>query len=211
MPKAKKKTKKKVSKKKTLKKKSKPKKKTVKKQVKKKSLTKKKKAPSKKAISKQSKKKAPSKKVKASEKKEKENPELLSSKAKQEEKEIVLTNDEGIPYCRGHSCDQLANVEGYCRYHYLLLWNRLKERKKILDSGELKIYIQEFSERYPEKCMSYLVKDMRTDKSFSLVVQELFKEEDIDALDVSDESAAFLEEEIKGIPEQSREKRRADY
>src|SRR5262245_40297301 len=39
--------------------------------------------------------------------------------------ELILTDAEGRRFCRVRDCDQLAAVEGYCRFHYLLHWKKI--------------------------------------------------------------------------------------
>src|SRR5687768_4610821 len=62
--------------------------------------------------------------------------------------EIILTDAEGRRYCRVSDCDQIANVDTYCRYHYLLHWKKIQVRKKILADGKLERYIEELTSRY---------------------------------------------------------------
>src|SRR5688572_868610 len=38
------------------------------------------------------------------------------------EKEVILTNADGMRYCKVADCDELATSDSYCRFHYLLNW-----------------------------------------------------------------------------------------
>lgn len=76
--------------------------------------------------------------------------------------EVVLTDADGRRYCRVRDCDQAAVVEGYCRYHYLLLWKRIQVRRKILADGKLERYVEELTSRYPDKFVEMNRKDLRT-------------------------------------------------
>lgn len=87
--------------------------------------------------------------------------------------EIVLTDAEGRRYCRRRDCDQLAIVESYCRYHYLLFWKKIQQRKKILCDGKLIHYIEELTSRYPDKYLEMIRRDLRTEKDFMAAIQEL--------------------------------------
>lgn len=87
--------------------------------------------------------------------------------------EIVLTDAEGRRYCRRRDCDQLAIVESYCRYHYLLFWKKIQQRKKILSDGKLIHYIEELTSRYPDKYLEMIRRDLRTEKDFMAAIQEL--------------------------------------
>jgi hypothetical protein len=87
--------------------------------------------------------------------------------------EIILTDAEGRRYCRRRDCDQLAIVESYCRYHYLLFWKKIQQRKKILCDGKLIHYIEELTSRYPDKYLEMIRRDLRTEKDFMAAIQEL--------------------------------------
>lgn len=87
--------------------------------------------------------------------------------------EVILTDAEGRRYCRRRDCDQLAMVEGYCRYHYLLFWKKIQQRKKILSDGKLIHYIEELTSRYPDKYLEMIRRDLRTEKDFMAAIQEL--------------------------------------
>merc|ERR1711871_472067 len=90
-----------------------------------------------------------------------------------DEDEVVLTDAEGRAYCRVKDCDELATVDGYCRFHYLVLWKRIQVRKKILAGGKLDRYIEELTARYPDKYLEMLRKDLATEKDFMAVVHDL--------------------------------------
>jgi hypothetical protein len=106
-----------------------------------------------------------------------------------EPEEVILTDAEGRPYCRVNECDQYAVVEGYCRYHYLFFWKRIQTRKKILSEGKLVRYIEELTGRYPDKYLEILLKDLRSQKDFLAVIQEL----ELD--DSGSEEAEFAEDD----------------
>ena len=89
------------------------------------------------------------------------------------DEEVVLTDAEGRSYCRVRDCDQLAQVDGYCRYHYLLYWKKIQIRKKILSDGKLADYIQELTSRYPFKYLDILKKDLSSEKDVLTVIHEL--------------------------------------
>ena len=221
---AKKAAKKKTAKKKAVKKKS-AKKKTAKKAAKKKTSKKKvaKKAAKKKAVKKTATKKTAEKKAatktKQIPKKEKatkekvapaveekdlleENPEQLLEVLADEmwggeidEDEVVLTDAEGNPYCRAKDCDQLAVVDGYCRYHYILLWKRIQNRKRILADGKLDRYIEELTARYPDKYLEMLRKDLASEKDFLATVAELDIDESLNEDDFdSDDTDTYIQE-----------------
>jgi hypothetical protein len=112
--------------------------------------------------------------------------------------EVVLTDAEGRRYCRVKDCDQLAMVDTYCRYHYLLYWKRIQVRKKILTEGKLERYIEELTARYPDKFLDMLRKDLRSEKEFVAAIQELEIDESQGENEFEEESENYIEE-VRGI------------
>ncbi len=118
------------------------------------------------------------------------------------EEEVILTDAEGRRYCRVRDCDQVAVVEGYCRYHYLMFWKRIQVRKKILTEGKLARYIEDLTARYPDKYLEMLKKDLRSEKDFLVAIQELEIDESADDSDYEDEAQNYIEE-VRGMSESS--------
>lgn len=87
--------------------------------------------------------------------------------------EVILTDAEGRRYCRIKDCDRLAEVEMYCRYHYISLWKNIQTRRQILQEGKLERYIEELTARYPDKFLEILKKDLRSEKDFLAAIAEL--------------------------------------
>lgn len=119
------------------------------------------------------------------------------------DEEVYLTDSEGRRLCRVRDCDQVATVDGYCRYHYLLLWKKIQTRKHILIDGKLEKYVEDLMARYPDKFLEVIRKDLKSEKDFLSVIQEM--ELDDSALnendsDSEDEAQSFADE-IRGIGE----------
>jgi hypothetical protein len=112
--------------------------------------------------------------------------------------EIVLTDAEGRRYCRVRDCDQISVVEGYCRYHYLLLWKKIQVRRKILVDGKLERYVEELTARYPDKFLEMIRKDLRTEKDFLNAIAELEIDESAGENEFEDEAQSYVDE-IRGI------------
>lgn len=113
------------------------------------------------------------------------------------ERDVFLTDAEGRRLCKVKDCDQLAAVELYCRYHYLLFWKKIQNRKKILSEGKLEQYIEELTSRYPIKFLELIRKDLHTEADFMSAIQEL----DIDessTMDEFEEDENFIDE-VRGI------------
>ncbi len=116
------------------------------------------------------------------------------------DEEVYLTDSEGRRLCRVRDCDQVSNVEGYCRYHYLLLWKKIQIRKVILIDGKLEKYVEDLTARYPDKFLEMIRKDLKTEKDFLSVIQELeIDESAINELDNADDDQQSFSDEIRGI------------
>lgn len=119
----------------------------------------------------------------------------LTAEDLEDPEELYLTDAEGRRYCKVKDCDQLAVVEGHCRYHYLALWKRLQIRKKILQDGKLEKYIEELTSRYPDKYIEMIRRDLKTEKDFLSAIQEL---EIDDTAEAEFEDDSYLED-VRGL------------
>lgn len=122
--------------------------------------------------------------------------------ASDRDEEIVLTDAEGRRYCRVRDCDQVANVDAYCRYHYLLLWKKIQVRKKILADGKLERYVEELTSRYPDKFLEVIRRDLRTEKDFLVAIQELEIDDSGADNDFEEDAQSYIDE-VRGISEGS--------
>ncbi|NUM57757.1 MAG: hypothetical protein HUU56_03950 [Bdellovibrionaceae bacterium] len=114
--------------------------------------------------------------------------------------EINLTDAEGNLLCRARDCDQIANVDGYCRYHYLLYWKKIQVRKKILTDGKLERYVEELTSRYPDKFLEMIRRDLRTQKDFVSAIQELEIDESNLENEFEEDTQTYIDE-VRGINE----------
>jgi hypothetical protein len=119
------------------------------------------------------------------------------------DEDVVLTDAEGNRYCRVRDCDQAETVDGYCRFHYLLLWKKIQVRKRILIDGKLEYYIAELTSRYPDKFLEMIRKDLRSQKDFLGALQELeIDEAGLDNEYEEEEAQSFLDE-VRGMSSSS--------
>ncbi len=102
--------------------------------------------------------------------------------------ELVITDADGRRFCRIRDCDQLAQSDAYCRFHYIQLWKHIQGRRSILSEGKLERYIEELTARYPDKFLEILRKDLRVEKDFLAAIAEL-------EIDESAVEAEFEEDE----------------
>lgn len=126
----------------------------------------------------------------------------VSSEVKSRDDEVVLTDAEGRVYCRVRDCDQISAVEGYCRYHYLLLWKKIQVRRKILVDGKLERYVEELTSRYPDKFLEMIRKDLRSEKDFLSAIAELEIDESANESEFEDEAQSYVDE-MRGITTES--------
>lgn len=118
------------------------------------------------------------------------------------DQEVYLTDSEGRRLCRVRDCDQVATVDGYCRYHYLLLWKKIQIRKSILLDGKLEKYVVDLTSRYPDKYLEAIRKDLRSEKDFLSAIQELeIDESALGELENQEEEQQQFSDEFRGIGE----------
>lgn len=128
---------------------------------------------------------------------------LLEAEIKEKKYEdIELTDADGNKLCRARDCDQIATVDGYCRFHYLLFWKNIQVRKKILTDGKLARYVEELTARYPDKFLEMIRRDLRSQKDFLAAIQELEIDEANLDNDFEEESQNFIDE-VRGVNEGS--------
>lgn len=115
------------------------------------------------------------------------------------DEEIYLTDSEGRRLCRVRDCDQVSNVEGYCRYHYLLLWKKIQFRKHILIDNKLEKYIEDLMARYPDKFLEVIRKDLKSEKDFVSVIQEMELDDSVVPENDNEDEVQSFADEIRGI------------
>ncbi len=124
--------------------------------------------------------------------------ELLGEVDAEDEVEIALRDAEGRLYCKMRECDELATVDGYCRYHYIKLWKKIQLRKKILTDGKLEKYIEELTLRYPDKYIEMIRADLRSEKHFLAAIQEL-EIDDVNDEPIDSDDDQGLMDEVRGL------------
>lgn len=114
------------------------------------------------------------------------------------EKEVVLTNADGMRYCKVADCDELATSDSYCRFHYLLNWKKIQLRKRILAGDKLDRYIEELTARYPDKYLEMIRKDLANEKDFLTAIQELEIDDSGDDVEFEDDARTYIDE-VRGV------------
>jgi hypothetical protein len=80
---------------------------------------------------------------------------------------------DAIGVCREIGCELLAVAKGYCRLHYLKNWSRIQNKEVILRDGRLKNYIEELVNKYPDKYLEVIRKDLAFENEFAKVIADL--------------------------------------
>jgi hypothetical protein len=135
---------------------------------------------------------------------------VASAPTASEDDEIFLTDADGRRYCRVKDCDQAATVDSYCRFHYLLFWKNIQNRKKIISEGKLARYVEELTSRYPDKYLELLRKDLRSEKDFTSAIQELEIDESSVDNELEDEAQSYLDE-VRGMSSEPTNEREEDF
>jgi hypothetical protein len=117
------------------------------------------------------------------------------------DEEVYLTDSEGRRLCKVRDCDQVAIVGEHCRFHYLLLWKKIQIRKSILNDGKLEKYVEDLTSRYPDKFLDVIKKDLKTEKDFLAVIQEMELDENALSETENEDEVQSFADEIRGIGE----------
>lgn len=117
------------------------------------------------------------------------------------DEEVYLTDSDGRRLCKVRDCDQICTVDVYCRYHYLLLWKKIQTRKHILNDGKLQKYLEDLTSRFPDKFLEVIKKDLKTEKDFLSVIQEMELDENALIETENEEEVQSFSDEIRGIGE----------
>ena len=92
----------------------------------------------------------------------------------------------------------------------MLFWKRIQQRKKILTDGKLSSYIEELTSRYPDKFVEMICRDLRTEKDFLAVIQELEIDESAGDDSQMEEDNSIIDE-VRGVSETSHARDDDDY
>ena len=103
---------------------------------------------------------------------------------REKEEKLILKDMEGRSYCCVEDCGFSAEVEGYCRLHYLGHWEYIIKRNKILKKEILEKLINQLISDHSQSILNYLLQDLKQDKTFTSTVKTLLEDdEDIESED----------------------------
>ena len=87
--------------------------------------------------------------------------------------QVAIKGSEGFEYCIRDNCDQPATTEGYCRYHYMMLWDLIRERDQVLSQNQIKTKIKELVDKYSIAILDHMVRDFSNEQDFFLILSEM--------------------------------------
>ena len=88
-------------------------------------------------------------------------------------RQVSIRGSEGFEYCFEENCDQPSTTGGYCRYHYMVSWQYIKKRNKILSENKLKFWTAELIQNYSPRVLDYMVRDLSNEKDFATALSEM--------------------------------------
>ena len=97
---------------------------------------------------------------------------------REKEEKLILKDMEGRSYCCVEDCGFSAEVEGYCRLHYIGHWEYITKRNKILKSNLIEKFIHELISEYSPGILHYLLQDLKQEKNFNSSVKTLLEEDE---------------------------------
>lgn len=67
-----------------------------------------------------------------------------------------------IKLCKEQGCNNAQTTQGYCRFHYLKNYKRIKSEKERKAAERLNKYIEAIVAKYPDRYMDVLKKEIRS-------------------------------------------------
>ena len=61
-----------------------------------------------------------------------------------------------IVICRQTGCHDISTTHGFCRFHYLASWKKMKSKEAKKRGQELEVYLTEMSRKFPEEFLEKL-------------------------------------------------------
>jgi hypothetical protein len=85
--------------------------------------------------------------------------------------------------CCISSCSNTTEINEYCRFHYIMHWNRIKKVERVEAERRLNKYIEEITKKYPTEYLEIIKKNLEDTKSLEKIVQDMNLEDDMDFLE----------------------------
>ena len=82
-----------------------------------------------------------------------------------------------IRICKEIDCKDAATTSGYCRFHYLKNWKRIKSTERRRAAKRLNKYVENMVKRHPDKYVDVIKEDLRSSR-FEKKVESAFGDDD---------------------------------
>ena len=92
---------------------------------------------------------------------------------KKHKEKIMIKDAHGQLYCQNENCDQAAQTDNFCRYHYLASWPYIHAKKKLLKENYLSKNIQDICNTFGESSLLCLIQDCKNEKSFKQAMTQM--------------------------------------
>lgn len=86
---------------------------------------------------------------------------------------VSIKDSEGHEYCMEENCDQKSTTIGYCRYHYMASWDKIKNKNLILNDKKLDQWVSIIVNSYSTKVLDYMIRDLSNEKDFSSALSDM--------------------------------------
>lgn len=90
-----------------------------------------------------------------------------------------------VKLCHYKGCNNAATTMGFCRFHYLKNWKKIKAKQKQKAIKNLNKYIDHIMHKHPDGYMDVIREDLRNLDQFSRKAEHYFAEDDFH--DIMDE------------------------
>lgn len=83
-----------------------------------------------------------------------------------------------IKLCKEPDCKNQQTTLGYCRFHYLKNWKKIREKQKKKAISSLNKYVDHIMKRHPDSYIEAIKQDLRDGHRFERKAEEFYATED---------------------------------
>ncbi len=88
-------------------------------------------------------------------------------------RDLDIFNQRDSDDCLEKYCENIHQIAGHCRLHYIKNWVSIKRKETILKEGKLQFLIEELINKYPIKHIESIMNDLSSDKQFYEILKDL--------------------------------------
>lgn len=100
-----------------------------------------------------------------------------------------------IKLCKEDDCKNEQTTMGYCRFHYLKNWKKIREKQRKKAIANLNKYVEHVMHKHPENYVETIKQDLRFSDRFQKKAEDFFADEDFH--DIME--GVNIEEEVENI------------